>query len=456
MIVVCDSIPLSEVFFEHISGERTVQVETAKGKPAKQVVRETGHVFPELLSNTDVRQPTMRIDSKLIKDAESGEDSRSRGAAGDELRRRVSTVGKLGEPGEQVRCVVSVGMLTEGWDANNVKQILGLRAFDSQLLCEQVVGRGLRRMSYDVDPETGLLSEEYVDVYGVPFEVIPVKRKPVASTGPEEKDKTLVQAVPKRASLAIEFPLVEGYVYEVGEHIRADVAAIPHIEVDPKVEPTQVISRPKAWVEGGGPSLIGPGETVRQTREEYYATVRMRAIEFDLAGRIVDGLTGGRDREGKQAFRYRSAHQLFPQVLAIVREFLETRVDYRGANRKEIGLERYRKQIEERLLQAIEPDEGRGEAAILPRIERFRQKGSTRDVSFFTVRPCRPTLKSHIDHVVLDSEVWEGSAAFELEASPHVASYARNDHLGFTIPTSGGAAAHLHAGLLVRLTNGLR
>ena len=101
----------------------------------------------------------------------------------------MDSVGKTGEPGEQVRCVVSVQMLTEGWDANNVTHILGLRAFESQLLCEQVVGRGLRRMDYTPDPETGMLTEEYVDVYGIPFSVIPCKGRPTKAKAPIDKPK---------------------------------------------------------------------------------------------------------------------------------------------------------------------------------------------------------------------------------------------------------------------------
>lgn len=458
MIVVCDNTALSQVFYEHISGEKVVKIEGDDGKKRKQTVHSPGQVFPELLSNTAGEQPTMRIDSRLIKDAETGEDGKSRGIVGEELRHRVSTVGKVGESGEQVRCVVSVAMLTEGWDANNVTQILGLRAFDSQLLCEQVVGRALRRISYDVDPSTGFLSEEFADVYGVPFEVIPVKKKPIGPT-PPPLPKTLVQALEQRIGLAIEFPLLEGYVYEVGDHIKADIETAPEIVVDPQVEPTEVISRPKAWVEGGPPSLVGPGETVTQTRAEYYATVRMQAIEFDLARRITQGLVGSQDQDGKPGFRHKAAHQLFPQVLSIVRQFLQTRVNYNGIDAKEIGLERYRKQVEERLLAVIEPDEKAGSAALLPRVERFRPLGSTKDVIFSTVRPCRTTLHSHISHVVLDSETWEGSAAFVLEAAAAkgvVVSYAKNDHLGFTIPYDWEEQPHTYTpDYLVRLKNGL-
>ena len=105
----------------------------------------------------------------MLKEAESEDPNRNRSQAAEDLRQIVATIGKRGQPGEQIRCVVSVAMLNEGWDANNVTHILGLRAFTSQLLCEQVVGRGLRRMNYTPDPDTGLLTEEYVDVYGIPY-----------------------------------------------------------------------------------------------------------------------------------------------------------------------------------------------------------------------------------------------------------------------------------------------
>ena len=70
------------------------------------------------------------------------------------LRRQVDTVGLKGQPGEKIQSVSSVGMLSEGWDAKTVTHIMGIRAFTSQLLCEQVVGRGLRRTSYETDPTT--------------------------------------------------------------------------------------------------------------------------------------------------------------------------------------------------------------------------------------------------------------------------------------------------------------
>ena len=119
----------------------------------------------------------------------------NRSQAAEDLRQIVATIGKRGQPGEQIRCVVSVAMLNEGWDANNVTHILGLRAFSSQLLCEQVVGRGLRRMNYTPDPETGLLTEEYVDVYGIPFSVIPFRGRVKGARVPDDKPKNHIRAL---------------------------------------------------------------------------------------------------------------------------------------------------------------------------------------------------------------------------------------------------------------------
>ncbi len=164
LIIVCDNTDIAEIFFRKISGEEQVEVvleveqdddetegvETpaaGKKKAKMKMAYGQGEIFPDYFSNREGLRPTVRIDSKLLAQAEAGDD-KSRDEAAQQLRQIVSTVGKPGQPGQDVRCVVSVAMLNEGWDANNVTHILGLRAFGSQLLCEQVVGRGLRRMDY--------------------------------------------------------------------------------------------------------------------------------------------------------------------------------------------------------------------------------------------------------------------------------------------------------------------
>ena len=135
LIIVCDNTDIAEVFFRAISGEEEIEtIETVNGKPkpVKRTTYSTGRVFPEFFANREGFKPTIRIDSKLLAQAESGDPTVSRQDAAEQLRQVVATVGKRGQPGEQVRCVVSVAMLTEGWDASNVTHILGLRAFGSQ------------------------------------------------------------------------------------------------------------------------------------------------------------------------------------------------------------------------------------------------------------------------------------------------------------------------------------
>jgi type III restriction enzyme len=194
MIIVCDNTGIAEHFSRAISGEELISANVSddeddedeapkrrKKKPKATKRYGAGLLgFPELWNRKDA-EVTLRIDSKLLAVAESDDPNASRKEAAEELRKIVSTVGRPGEAGEHIRCVVSVNMLSEGWDANNVTHILGLRAFHSQLLCEQVVGRGLRRMDYTPDPQTGLLTAEYVDIFGVPFSLIPFKgREPGA------------------------------------------------------------------------------------------------------------------------------------------------------------------------------------------------------------------------------------------------------------------------------------
>src|SRR5205814_7823763 len=149
----------------------TVAKKRSSSKKKKtKTVYEGSKILSEL-SNTPAEKRTIRNDTKLLAEAESEDPTKKKSDLAEALRKVVATVGKPGEPGEHVRCVVSVSMLTEGWDANNVTHILGVRAFGSQLLCEQVIGRGLRRINYTPNPD-GLLPEEYVDVYGIPFSVI--------------------------------------------------------------------------------------------------------------------------------------------------------------------------------------------------------------------------------------------------------------------------------------------
>jgi len=429
MICVCDNTDLAEIIFEYISGEKIV--EDTSGKKKIRVFT-NGKLFPELLGNAEIFQPTMRIDTKLLNEAESSDGTQTKEEVAQGLRLKVATVGKTewkgeGEPpGKETRCVVSVGMLTEGWDANNVTQIFGLRAFTSQLLCEQVVGRGLRRMNYTLD-EHGMLPAEYVDVYGIPFEVIPVKKKGQGPTSPPPPS-TLVQALNDREHLKIEFPRVEGYVLDVKSRIKADISKLKEITVDPGKEPTKVVSKGMVGYKIGSPSRLGPGEEVYQDRNPFHESKRLQEAFYEIARRITNAL------KDKDKFQWQAREMLFPQVLAIVKKFFGDKVVFIDAKPNELALEKYIQIIVERLLTAIEPDIAEGEAPILPIIERFRPKGSTSEVLFRTVRPAHSTLKSHVSHVVTDNRSWEHTVAFYLEEDSRISSYVKNDHLDFSIP----------------------
>jgi type III restriction enzyme len=408
MVVVCDNTDLAKVVHEYIAA---------------------GNVLEELANNERNGEVTFRIDSKLLAEAEAALEGETRQQAAERLRKVVDTIGKTewegeGEPpGKRIRCVISVGMLNEGWDAQNVTQILGLRAFTSQLLCEQVVGRGLRRLNYDDFSEP-----EYVDVYGVPFEVIPIKKKPL-SRAEVPRVSTLVRALPERKHLEITFPRVEGYVFDVRQRIRLNLDDVPYLQISPTEEPTEVVVKPAVGYRIGRPDRLGPGPEAIHDRSPFHQEKRLQTTVYEIAAEVTKQLKGKREE-------WSARHILFPQVLNCVWKYLEERVILTDPETplEEIALLKYKQRIIERLLMAIEPDEEGEEQPLLPVIERFRPIGSTSEVSFRTSRPCVGTVKSHISHVVLDAPRWEHTAAYRLEQTPEVIAYARNDHLDFVIP----------------------
>ncbi|MBS4015371.1 MAG: DEAD/DEAH box helicase family protein [Candidatus Latescibacteria bacterium] len=404
LIIVCDNTKLAEYVAENIINGQAIS--EFKNLPNKEV--------------------TMRIDTRLLEKAESVVEGMTREKAADYLRKKLATVGKTeweGEgtpPGKDIRCVVSVGMINEGWDAQNVTQILGLRAFTSQLLCEQVVGRGLRRTQYD-----DFTVAEYCDVYGVPFEVIPVKKSSKKRPEPP-KPLTLIKALPERKELEIRFPRVEGYVFDVRYRIKADIDSIPKMTIDPSKAPTEVKVKDAVGYKIGRPDRLGPGKEVTHDRNPFYKDKRLQATVYEIASQITKNLK-------PNSFDPESRQYIFPQVLNIVWLFLNQRVNFVDAPPQEVALRRYLDLIVERLSSIIEPDTESGEHPLLPILERFRRVGSTAEVLFRTSRICHATIKSHISHVVTDTMQWEHAVGYQLESIQEVVSYARNDHLGFTI-----------------------
>jgi len=480
LIIVCDNTDIAEVFYRNISGESEEEVVTeddldedgqprkkrkSKSKGQKRTVYGPGRVFPHF-ANTATEKRTIRIDTKLLAQAESEDPSKSRQAAAEALRRVVATVGKPGQPGEQVRCVVAVAMLNEGWDAHNVTQVLGIRAFGTELLREQVVGRGLRRMDYDPDPETGMLTEEYVDVYGIPFSVIPFRGRPTKAKATEDKPKNHVRAVPERVIMRMRFPVVEGYVFALRHNlVKCDIDAVEPLVLEPQYEPTATFVIPTVgYREGHAAGYASPGEFVEHNREAYYRQYHVQAIQFVIAKLIVDRLISAQDAGGKEVtdrkrrvLKLQSRHQLFPRVYPYVVQYVDRKVDFQGCHPCELGLRRYVDRIVSRLVDAIEPDDAGGEPPLLPVLNRYKAIGSTDSVDFKTTRPCRPSPHSHINQVVADTARWEEIAVLRLEQACQSGAakfYARNDHLGLFVPYEYDGVHHNYQpDFLVRLAS---
>ena len=337
----------------------------------------------------------------------------------DLLREVMNTVGKKGRLGEQVRCVVSVAMLTEGWDANTVSHILGARAFKSQLLCEQVVGRGLRRRSYDVN-EDGLFEPEYANVYGVPFAFIPTDKP----AGPEQPPKptTLVQSMAGREQARITFPRLTGYRLEVPERGRLHLPEgdLPEFVVGGNVGPTWTRSDP----------IVGMPDVVAEVARD----ARVQEVAFHLANRLIR--THYRtDRDAGDERRW-----LFPELVPLCADWIKRAV------RVEDGysyayLVNY-PQLQTRAVDAIYRElheSGGTPPRLVPLLHPFEPVGSTERVSFLTRKPAIPTdpERCEVSHVVLDGRdgnTWEQLMAAYAEGNPDVAAYVKNDHLGFEIP----------------------
>ncbi|MFI4917553.1 MAG: BPTD_3080 family restriction endonuclease [Phycisphaerales bacterium JB060] len=367
----------------------------------------------------------------------------------DLLREVLNTVGKPGRLGEHVRCVVSVSMLTEGWDANSVTHILGVRAFGTQLLCEQVVGRGLRRMSYATQPheiEVGgeritieAFPVEYAEVYGVPFSFIPANG--AVSDPKPGPHPTRVRAMEDRIDLELTFPRIEGYRYELPDApLRASFDDSSKLALSSQDVPTNVEMAPIV------------GERDFHTLDELRAK-RMGEITFLLARRVLEDYVGHHGGD-QQPWR-------FPEVLGICKRWVAECLTCKdGAFPQMLRFTDSQHKAADKIYKAIVSSDGTHERekrlVALP-ARSGEEVGSTRYVDFDTTRPTWETdeAKSHISHVVCDTDSWEQKAAQALEGMDEVLAYAKNQGLGFTIPYSlNGESKRYTPDFIVKLDDG--
>lgn len=337
----------------------------------------------------------------------------------------------LHPPGRDVRCIVSVSMLTEGWDCNTVTHIVGLRPFQSQLLCEQVVGRGLRRISYDLDEETGFFGEENALVLGVPFEVIPVRTS--ASTPKPPIEYNRVFAVPSKQEYEITFPRVEKYITKISSRIQVDWQTIPSIQLDPQRLPAEVELKGLSIDTNGRPSYQGPGEANRIGLDTFRNSASLQSLSWAFASNLTRRLV--KERENLQP------HTLFPQLYQVVQNYIQTKVTPKEPyDKRDVFLQPFYGNMENAIYQCIQSADEEDEE--LPIFESHRPDGSTKFVDRTTKKPIYPVKKSHLNAIIADTPRFEQSAAFELDGNPHVISFVKNTGLGFRIPYWIGEEEH--------------
>lgn len=440
-IVVCNNTSTSKLVYDYISG---FQRENEDGSTTLENGRlalfrnfdEHGNAIPRprtLLIDSEQLESGDALDENFRKMADdeierfrreiierTGDRRQAENLTDQELLREVmNTVGKRDRLGESIRCVVSVSMLTEGWDTNTVTHVLGVRAFGTQLLCEQVIGRALRRQSYDLN-EDGLFNVEYADVLGIPFDFT---AKPVIAPPQPPRETIHVKAVrPDRDPLEIEFPRVAGYRVELPEErLTAEFNADSILELNPDIV---------------GPSITQNSGIIGETVDlslAHLGDMRRSTLLFHVTQRLL--YTKWRD-PGEDAKLH-----LFGQLKRITKEWLDTCLVCTGGTYPaqlmyqelaDMACERITAGITRALV---------GERPIKAMLDAYNPSGSSMYVNFNTSKKDRwetDARRCHVNWVILDSD-WEAEFCRVAEAHPKVVSYVKNHNLGLEVPYRYGS-----------------
>ena len=441
-IVVCQNTAISKLVYDFISGfhrqndDGTASLVNGRLALFRNYDDATGNPLP--------RPNTLLIDSEQLEAGDALDDN-FRAMAADEierfrreiiertnetrsaesitdqelLREVMNTVGKAGQLGGGIRCVVSVSMLTEGWDANTVTHVLGIRAFGTQLLCEQVIGRALRRQSYDLNEE-GLFNVEYADVFGIPFDFT---AKPVIGPPQPPRETVQVRAVrPERDAMEITFPRVEGYRVELPEE-----RLIAAFNDESKLEINPGLVGPSITRSAG---IIGEAVDMSLTHLE---GMRAATIVYHLTYRLLN-------TQWRDAGEAPKLH-LFGQLKRITQEWLDTCLTCKGGTYPAQLMYQELADMACNKITAAITRQFQGERPIKALLDAYNPTGSTRHVRFNTSKTDRweaSALHCHINWVILDSD-WEAEFCRVAESHPKVFAYVKNHNLGFEVPYRFGS-----------------
>ena len=440
-IVVCNNTSASKLVYDYISGFQQQYEDGSSKLVDGRFALFRNH---DEHGNQLGRPRTLLIDSEQLESGDALDDN-FRSMASDEierfrreitertgdqqkaesitdqdlLREVMNTVGKAGRLGDSIRCVVSVSMLTEGWDTNTVTHVLGVRAFGTQLLCEQVIGRALRRQSYELNEE-GLFNVEYADVLGIPFDFT---AKPVISTPQKPRETIQVKAIrPDRDNCEISFPRVQGYRTELPEdRLTAD------FNIDSTLELT--------------PDLVGATETrnsgiIGETVDlnlVHTGDVRPSQVIYEVTSHLL--LSKFRDKDGEPQLN------LFGQLKRIARQWIEGYLVCKGGTYPaQLKYKMLADMACERIMAGITRHE-LGKRPIKAVLDPYNPVGSTANVNFNTSKLDRwqtDARRCQLNWVVLDSD-WEGEFCRVAESHPRVKAYVKNHNLGLEVPYRYGS-----------------
>jgi type III restriction enzyme len=363
---------------------------------------------------------------------------------GELLRKTVDTVGKIGEPGEQIQNVISVGMLSEGWDAKTVTHIMGLRAFSSQLLCEQVVGRGLRRTSYDVG-EDGLFEAEYVNIFGVPFTFLPHEGGEDGPPPPPPKPKTEIKPIKDKAEHEITFPNVVRIDHVYKPQLNLNIGKVKTLELDPYDSITEA---ELSAIIAGKPN---PAALSEIDLKEIVEKFRLQSIIFRIASTIYNSEKKPDWKGSKETFLI--------QLINIIEKFIYSNkiviknpLFNQDDSRKRILIMLNMNKVVQHIwneIRAVNTE------ALTPVFDKENPIRSSEDIrTWWTSKPNEAFNKSQINFVVVDSK-WEYLEAKTINDSNVVKSFVKNDHLNFVVYYNyQGVVRRYFPDFLIKLTTG--